>query len=89
MWLIPCSHTQILGGDLAGVIESADADSKVTLRGIPANLQQALAQHVRYAAVYLRGQGVCSFSRLELHIKMGYGADNDIFNGVCVVQTAH
>ncbi len=24
-----CLHTQILGGDLAGVIESADADSQV------------------------------------------------------------
>ncbi|KAL0018713.1 hypothetical protein WJX77_000013 [Trebouxia sp. C0004] len=30
MWPTPCSHTQILGGDLAGVAESADADSKFT-----------------------------------------------------------
>lgn len=32
----PCSCMQILGGDLAGVIESADADSKVEVRDFAA-----------------------------------------------------
>lgn len=32
----PCSCMQILGGDLAGVIESADADSKVGTCGFAA-----------------------------------------------------
>ena len=82
----PCLHTQILGGDLAGVVESADANSKVAYA---THLKQALTQHKHHAAVYQWGQGVCSFSRLELHIKMGYGAEIVDFKYICVAQTAH
>ena len=71
------AHSDV--GDLAGVIESADAGSKVTGRGTQhANLLPAFAQHLPYAAVHHQGQGVCSFPRLELHIKMGYEQTKDL-----------
>ncbi len=40
-----CLHAQILGGDLAGVIESADADSQVQAQRRVLQVLQAIGIH--------------------------------------------
>lgn len=72
----PCTslHMQILGGDLAGVIESADADSKVNSCNLllpSAKFLLPKRWKMTWLAACERRQGVWAFSRLHLHLQMG------------------
>ena len=60
---------QILGGDLSGVVEAADADSKVFKPLISSLFVER--QLANWLAAGERRQGIWAVPRLHLHLKMG------------------
>ena len=57
-----CMHMQILGGDLAGVVESADADSKVVVKKPHKLLQRHLLTAFWYELQLSKGDKVFGLS---------------------------